>query len=495
MESRLPSSLYSAEESRLLDQIAIQKFGIPGYTLMSRAGQAVFDLLQTEFTLAKRILVCCGAGNNAGDGYVVARLAQKAGYDVTLVSLIEPDKLKGDAQKAYQEWKSLGYLPVEFEAELLDTTDVVIDALLGTGLERDVEGEWKELINQVNAAAVPVIAVDIPSGLNADTGNVMGVSIKAEYTVSFIGLKKGLFTHQAREYCGQIIFYDLQVPATVYEQVGASAQLLDWQDLQSWLQPRSAVSHKGHHGHVLIVGGNYSMAGAARMAGEAALRAGAGLVSVVTRPEHVSSMVSARPELMVHGSENGVIPKSLLSKVNAIAIGPGLGTDDWARRLLSCVLASKQPKVVDADALNLLSDEAIQRDDWVLTPHPGEAARLLEEEASTIQQSRFTAVDMLQQKYGGSVVLKGAGSLVKSAEGLIGVCPYGNPGMASAGMGDVLTGVIAALIAQGYSPDRAAPLGVVIHALAGDQVAAEGEKGLIASDLFDSIRRFVNARS
>ena len=489
--NKLPTQLYSAEASRKLDQIAIKDYEIPGYALMTKAGEAVFNLLQDKYPLANRILVCCGAGNNAGDGYVVARLAKKAGFDVDVVSLIDPEELTGDAQKAYQKWKSLGHQLVAFDAELLDRAYVVVDALLGTGLQREIKGQWLSLIRALNEHSVPVIAVDVPSGLSADTGTVFGAAVEADLTLSFIGLKKGLFTHQAADYCGEIYFDSLGVPESVYQQVEVDAVLLNQNELKHYLKPRRHSSHKGTFGHVLVVGGDYGMAGAVRMAAESALRTGAGRVSVVTRPEHVSALLSACPELMVHGIEDSVIPNELLLKATCLIVGPGLGQSDWANNLLGQVLQSNIPKVVDADALNLLTQQDAPRDDWVLTPHPGEAAKLLVGHVQDIQKNRFLSAALLQHSYGGVVVLKGAGSLIKSQHETA-VCPYGNPGMATAGMGDVLTGVIAALIAQGFNLKTAAEMAVLIHAKAGDLVALEGERGLLATDLFVEIRRLVN---
>ncbi len=489
--NKLSTKLYSAEATRKLDQIAIQNYHIPGYELMTKAGEAILNLLQEKYPLAKRILVCCGAGNNAGDGYVLARLAKKEGFDVDVVSLIDPEKLTGDAQKAYQEWKSLGYQLMPFDIELLDKAYVVIDALLGTGLQREIEGDWFSLISALNEHSVPVIAVDVPSGLSADTGSALGIAVEADFTLSFIALKKGLFTYQAADYCGEIFFDNLGLPESIYQQVEADAVLLKQNEIKRHLKPRRHDSHKSTFGHVLVVGGDYGMAGAVRMVAESALRAGAGMVSVVTRAEHVSALLSGCPELMVYGIEDSVIPDELLLRASCIIIGPGLGQSDWANHLLGQVLQSYTPKVVDADALNLLSKQDAPRDDWVLTPHPGEAARLLESHTQDIQKNRFLSAGLLQHTYGGVAVLKGAGSLIKSKDKLA-VCRYGNPGMATAGMGDVLTGIIAALIAQGLDLKTAAEMAVLIHAKAGDLVATEGERGLLATDLFVEIRRLVN---
>ncbi len=368
--NHLPSSLYTAQSSRELDRLAIEEFNVPGYTLMSRAGKAVFDLMQQEYSLSKRILVCCGAGNNAGDGYVVARLAAKAGFHVDVISMVEADKLQGDAKQAWHDWHAVGRQLLHYKPGVVDGYDVIIDALLGTGLQRPLEGKWLQLVEEINQSAAPVIAVDIPSGLNADSGSVMGAAVEADYTLSFIGLKRGLFTHQARDYCGEILFNDLQVPPDVYEKVQADATLLQWETLKQHLQPRRHNSHKGQYGHVLVIGGDYGMAGAVRMTSEAALRSGAGMVTVNTRPEHVAAIVTACPELMVLGCD-AEIPSDLLSKATAIAIGPGLGQQAWGSRLLRQVLETSTPKVIDADALNLLDLNDGPRADWILTPPSG----------------------------------------------------------------------------------------------------------------------------
>ena len=376
--------------------------------------------------------------------------------------------------------------------EVLETVDVVVDAFLGSGVDRDVSAEWKKLMEQINLSSVPVISVDIPSGLNADTGAVFGVAIKADITVSFIGLKRGLYTDMGPDYSGRLFFDDLGVPPAAYQSISPDARLLNWDSLKTRLTARLKNSHKNDFGHVLVVGGDHGMAGAVRLVGEAALRSGAGLVTIVTQPEHVSAITAGCPELMVVGLAKGQIPQDLLTKTDCIVIGPGLGQGSWGMNLLAQVLQSPLAKLVDADALNLLTNEDRGRDDWVLTPHPGEAARLLGFTTVDIQQNRFWTVGELQQHYGGVIVLKGCGTLIKSQEGLSELCAYGNPGMATAGMGDVLSGIIAALIAQGFSLSEAARIGVCVHARAGDLAARQGQRGLMASDLFAEIRSLVN---
>lgn len=491
MLNTLPTKLYSAEAVARLDQIAINDFGIPGYTLMRRAGQAVFDALRHYHADANNVLVLCGAGNNAGDGYVVARLAHAHGFTVRVVSMIEPSELQGDARQAWQHWQECGETLV-YQNESIADADIIIDALLGTGLTRDVGGDWKTLIQTVNQSGIPVIAVDIPSGLNADTGAISGVAINANQTVTFIGLKKGLFTGSGKACCGEIEFDDLALPSAAYESVEPAAELLC--QSRQWLLPaRRHDIHKGRNGHVLIIGGNYGMPGAVVLAARAALRAGAGLVSVLTRPDHINAVVAACPECMVHGSANGEINPGLLEKADYIAIGCGLGQDAWAQRLLYLALDSTIPMVVDADALNLLArqDYLSLTEDCVITPHPGEASRCLNITKREIQHDRFQAAQILSEKCSAHVVLKGSGTIIKQ-QGRTQVCAFGNPAMATAGMGDVLTGMIASLAAQqivlANDLNRAVSAAVCLHALAGDIAACGDDRGLMASDVIETIR-------
>ncbi len=486
---KLPSSLYTPESVRRIDQIAIQNHGIPGYTLMRKAGKAVLDVLRQRYPQAKKILVLCGAGNNAGDGYVIARLAQQQGMDVKVVSLIDPEKLQGDARQAYQQWHESAVFSVN-DVALIEEADVVVDALLGTGLAREVEGSWLNWIDAINYSDKAVISVDVPSGLDALTGSIKGAAIKADVTVTFIALKTGLFTASGKACCGEVVFDLLDVPDAVYENEVPLAELL----IGNYKLPeRSHDSHKGLHGHSLVIGGNDGMPGAAILAAKAALRSGAGMVTVVTRVEHVPAVAAACPEAMVHGSVNGDLPDLCVEKISVVAIGPGLGRDAWAHRLLMQAIALELPMVMDADALNLMAENNIQiKMPHIITPHPGEAAHLLSvENTSDVQIDRFTAIKQLYDLVQAVVVLKGSGTLIYDGEQLS-VCPYGNPAMAVAGMGDVLTGVIAALVAQGMSLNQAATAGVCIHAKAGDLAADGDSRGLLASDVIDKIRQVIN---
>jgi NAD(P)H-hydrate epimerase len=441
----------------------------------------------------------CGAGNNAGDGYVVARLAQQHGMNVKVVSLIDPEQLQADALQAYKQWAESSELSSS-DVSLIDEADVIVDALLGTGLTRDVEADWKKWIDAVNYSKQPIIAIDVPSGLDAATGAIKGAAVRANITVSFIGLKAGLFTGSGKACCGEVIFNSLGVPEQIYENVEATAVLLDESVLAPISSPRSHNSHKSQYGHVLVIGGNYGMPGAVILAAKAALRSGTGMVSVVTREEHISAVAGAIPEAMVYASADGSLEskqlKALVSKITHIVIGPGLGQDAWAHRLFSHVMELDKPIVLDADALNLLAEKcSVDKHvnisaPHIITPHPGEAARLLSNElniiSADIQSDRFAAVQALYEMMDGVVVLKGSGTLVFDGESLA-VCPLGNPAMAVAGMGDVLSGVIAALAAQGLSMSQAASIGVCMHAKAGDLAAEDITRGMLATDVIEKL--------
>ena len=482
---KLPTTLYRTTQVRELDRIAIQDRGIPGFDLMSRAGYEVFQYLLNKWPATQSVAVFCGAGNNAGDGYIVARLALEAGLNIRVYSLSDPESLKGDALTAYRNYVEAKGTIIPFQGEAMIAVDVIVDALLGTGLDRPVTGLYAQAIQVINNSPAPVVAVDGPSGLNADTGNVMGCAVKADCTVSFIGLKQGLLTGQAADYCGELSYASLAVPEAIFQAVLPSAVRV----VKTPLPRRDRCSHKGNYGHVLIVGGDLGYSGAARLAGEAALRVGAGLVSIATRTEHAGLMNLNRPELMCHGVETAGQLAVLLEKASVVVIGPGLGQSDWAKELFMATINAHKPLIVDADGLNLLARSPVTKPDWILTPHPGEASRLLSCSTAEIQQDRFASVSALQASYGGIAILKGTGTLIASANE-IAVSTTGNPGMASGGMGDVLSGVIAGLVAQGLSLKNAAQQGVYRHGEAADLAAEKvGERGLLASDLMPYLGR------
>ena len=483
--------LYTVAQVRAFDRAAIESHGIPGYTLMQRAAAAAFTRLQVRWPQAREVVVICGGGNNGGDGYVLARMARDAHLHVHVIAL-EPPRAGSDAEHACSDWVATGGSVLGADAAL-PPADVIVDAIFGTGLTRPPEGIARRWIEAINASGRAVLALDVPSGVNADSGDVPGIAVRGDETVSFVAHKRGLFTGTARDHCGRPGLDALGVPESVFAATGADATLLDLVTIRQWLPPRLNNAHKGNFGHVLAIGGDVGMGGAIRLAGEAALRVGAGLVSIATRSAHVTALNAARPELMATGVEGPQELEALLQRASVVAVGPGLGQRAWGHALWHAALGSDKPLVLDADALNLLArDRAALRGDAVLTPHPGEAARLLGTDTTVIAKDRFAAVRAIAQRFGAVTVLKGAGTLIASPTGEVAVCPWGNPGMASGGMGDVLTGVIAGLRAQGLTAWQAACAGVALHALAGDAAAHAGEAGMVAGDLFAPLRRLRN---
>ena len=488
----LPIALYSTAQVRALDSHAIKELGIPGYTLMKRAGEAALRYLRTRWPMSHRIVIVCGGGNNAGDGYVLGRFAQAAGLTVTLMAAVPPEQLKGDARLASEDFRNSGGQIHAFSSDLLKG-DVIVDALLGTGLRGGVREDLARVIEGINSAGRPVFALDVPSGLDSDTGAPLGQTVRADCTVTFVGLKTGLFIGDGPEFAGTVFFDDLEI-----EPPGATAfkpgleRIVD-AEIQQALPRRPRASHKGNFGHVLIIGSGVGMPGATRLSGEACLRVGAGLVTVAVAPENVAAISSGRPELICLSLTGAGLLAEAIEKAEVIAIGPGLGRTPWASEALEAVLATHKPLVVDADALNLIAEKGVPpRDNWILTPHPGEAGRLLDISTEQIQADRLVALDRLVDRYGGTVVLKGAGTLVGAKGRIPGLCERGNPGMASAGTGDVLTGAVAGILAQCRDAWLAARVGVLVHAMAGDAAARTGERGLIASDIARELHNCVN---
>ena len=486
---RRPRFLYDSKQVRELDRIAIEDHQIDGYALMCLAGKSAYKLMRTRWPTARRIKVLCGSGNNGGDGYVLAKLALQAGLDATVSAVSDAKSVT--ALQASQDYQDAGGRVLPFTTEHLEEADVLVDAILGTGLTKDLSGKYAELVRAINSAKASVLAIDIPSGLNADSGSVMGVAVQAEATITFIGAKIGLFTGKGPSRTGDVIFDDLDVPDSVYTTVQPLAQIIVPGLDSIKLPERDPGMHKGLAGRVLVAGGGKGMAGAARMAAEAAYRCGAGLVQVATYRDHVHLVMSHQPEIMAFDAEDSKELESALSKANVVAIGPGLGRNNWAEDLLKRVLAVETPLVVDADALNLVAEGGAKRENWILTPHPGEAARLSGVDTRVVQDDRVAVVQALKERYGGVVVLKGVGTLVN--DGDLWLCSHGNPGMASGGMGDVLTGIVSGLVAQGQTLSASARYGVWIHAVAADRAAkVGGQVGLLATDILKYARQLVN---
>ena len=505
MPADIATALYTAAQVRQIDRTAIENWGVPGPMLMQGAASAAFACLRRRWPDARRLLLLCGTGNNGGDAWLLGATALYEGFDVHAIGFGTP---RGGALDARERFRTAGGHEISFtSASDLSSVDVIVDGLFGTGLDRDVDDTLAALFEQINASNQSVLALDIPSGLCADRGVPRGVALRATATISFVAWKRGLFTGDALDYCGVLELDTLDIPAAASQGIAPDARLLD-ANIGYVLPKRQRNANKGSYGHVLAIGSDHGFGGAIRMTAEAALLCGAGKVSVATRADNVSAINTSRPEVMAQGVTGPQELKSLLEGVDVIALGPGLGQAAWGHALWDAALHSGLPCVIDADALNLLSRESVRlagRDVsspsslpsledglHVLTPHPGEAARLLGRTTEKIQNDRYGSARELASRYKAVVVLKGAGSLIADPDGHVAVCPWGNPGMASGGMGDVLTGVIAALMGQGLSAWDAARLGVAVHARAGDLAAGDQPRGLIATDLFPALRRLVN---
>ena len=492
----LPTALYRARDVRELDRLAMEAGGVPGIELMERAGLESWRVLRERWPSARRVAVVAGPGNNGGDGFVLARLAAGGGLPVSVSMIGDPARLAGDARIAYHHMLEAAPYP-----ELLDEVsggtgtgiDVIVDALFGTGLAREISGPAAESVRAMNASPAPVLSLDVPSGIHADTGRALGGAVRAAVTTCFIGLKQGLFTREGRACAGEIVYRDLGVPKDVLARVEASARRVAFKECAGSIGSRRGDAHKGRFGHVLVVGGDHGFAGAARLAGEAAARTGAGLVSVATRREHVAALVASRPEMMVHGVESPAALGPLLDRASVVAVGPGLGRGEWGVALLERAVTANRALVIDADAINLLAQDAAP---WpgaaeravVYTPHPVEAGRVLGESAAVLESDRFAAARALAAAHPGVWLLKGAGTIVAEPGAIPRVCEGGNPGMASGGMGDVLTGIVAGLLAQGYGGFDAASTGACLHAAAGDTAARNGERGMLAGDVIAALR-------
>jgi NAD(P)H-hydrate epimerase len=475
--------LYTAEQTRTLDRRAIQQ-GIPGYELMCRAGEAAYRALRLRWPGSHRVAVICGTGNNGGDGFVIARLLHQAGVQVDVFLHGDAQRIGGDAATARDAWEDAGGRIQSAEQASFDAYELLVDGLFGTGLQRDLSGATAALVGRINHSPAPTLAIDMPSGIASDTGAVMGAGVRAELTVTFIGLKRGLFTADGPEHAGCVAFADLDVPCEADGVPGYVERVSGCPRLDEADRTQLLGAHKGTFGHVLVLGGDYGMSGAVRLAGLAALRAGAGLVSVATRAAHTAA---GPPELMQHGVDSAAQLQPLLQRASCVAVGPGLGQSAWAKELLAAALDSGKPLVIDADGLNLLAAARRNCKHAVLTPHVGEAARLLDCSAGDIQRDRFAAVNRLLTTYGAeAVVLKGNGTLVAD-EARTALIDRGTPALATGGSGDVLTGTVAAFLARGAGFMHGALCAACVHAVAGEHAAAGRLRGVIAGDVAEAI--------
>ncbi len=491
----IQDALFSAKSVAQLDQIAIEEQGIAGIILMKRAGRALLDELLESFGSPSLLSIFCGSGNNAGDGYIAAALAAEKNIPVQVVELSA--KLSSDAAKAKQFAQQANVSFVTFDSSMDIAEGVIIDSLLGTGFHGQLRQQYGEAIQLINDSGLPVVAADIPSGLNPDSGHIAEVAVAADVTVTFIGAKQGLFSGQGPAVCGEIIFHSLDVPEQIFDQVPATAELLDLFELMDFLPQLSIGGHKTQRGHAMVIGGDRGYGGAGIMAAEASLHVGAGMTSLATRPEHIAPMLTRQPEIMACPVVSGQELEPLLGRATVLVVGPGLGRSPWSEQLLQKAVAAGLPMVVDADGLNIIAEGRVvpnpDGSQWVLTPHAGEAARLLGISVAEVQADRFAAVRQLQEKYAAIVLLKGPGTLIAGPNEIIKVCPYGNPAMATAGMGDILSGLIGGLIAQGCDLQTATELGCCLHGSAADLAVQErGLRGLTATDLLPQLGNLLN---
>ncbi|WLQ14529.1 NAD(P)H-hydrate dehydratase [Hahella aquimaris] len=487
----MSKGLYTAAQVRQLDALAIQSMAAEnGYELMQRAGRSAFRALMRRWPEAARLTLFCGGGNNGGDGYVVAELARRHHLQVEVFALSDPQKLQGEASQAYASCRAAGVDVAMWSPDSSISGDLVVDAMLGTGLSGAVRADYAAAINAINAAGKPIIALDIPSGLCADTGMPLGATVNAAMTVTFIGTKRGLLTGEAPDYAGELVFDDLDVPADIYSKIPAACRRSDFSQAVDLMPVRMPSSHKGMFGRVLVVGGDTGFGGAAIMAAEAAYRAGCGLVSCATRAAHVGAGLSRLPEVMFREINSRGELLAMLELADVVALGPGLGKEPWGQMCLQTCLDADKPMVVDADALNMIATRKHRLNPRsLMTPHPGEAARLLECSVAEVMRDRFAAARDLAKAYNCHVLLKGVGTVLAAPDqDELVVVQAGNPGMACGGMGDVLTGLAAGLLAQGMTPLAAAELAAAWHGAAADSATESvAQASLMAGDLLKQL--------
>lgn len=506
--------LVTAEQMRQVDHKTIEELGIPEMVLMENAGRAVVEFLQEQFTNLpeKSITIIVGAGNNGGDGLVAARYLHSIGVPVKVFIAAERD-LSPSAQQNYDVLSKLPvkiyWLDSENSMHLLKVTinysDILIDALLGTGISRDVSGRAEQIIDIANRRSCLKVAVDVPSGLNSDNGEIWGRCLKADFTVALAQPKRGHFLNKGLKYCGQVVMKDIGIPKEIYEEMELNGQIIDGTFLKECQEPRSRASHKGSFGHLLAIGGSMGMSGAITLTARAALRSGVGILTCAV-PEGVQMHVAINvPEAMVQplpggnqfSSDSIVLLRELLRGKKAIIVGPGMGIGEATGAIINEVLQSGRcATVIDADGLNMagvwLNQVADAKGPVVITPHPGEMARLTGLETSYVQSNRMAVAQEFAEKYKVWLVLKGANTIVATPNGKLYMNITDSPALAVAGSGDVLAGMIGAFLAQGMQPDEACCSAVYLHGLAGQAVAGTiGEISSKAGDIIDAVPKIL----
>ena len=496
--------------SREIDRRTIEEFGVPGVVLMENAGRAVASLILGEYPSAKRIAVICGAGNNAGDGFVIARHLISSGKDVSIHIAERKERYRGDAKTNLDSLLEIGSEVRELGGKLprIKDVDVIVDAIFGTGLDRDVGGFYEKLIKFINRQSARRVCVDIPSGLDADTGRPLGIAVMADVTVTFTPAKLGMCIYPGVDYAGKLCVADITIPRLLWEDL--PLELLTFQKCRGLIKKRAADSHKGTYGHLLVLAGSPGKSGAAVLCAEAALRAGSGLVTLGV-PNSISPAVEEKTtEVMsvslkdskdgtFHPDAHEEVLRELDGKKTALAIGPGISTSKSAEKFLEKVITQCEvPITLDADALNIISKtpDILKKTKVpaVITPHPGEMARLCGVRTKQVQDDRIGTSTRFSEKYGCYVVLKGARTVVTTPGGEVFINPTGNSAMATAGTGDVLTGIIGGLAAQGYDSLQSCLLGVFLHGHAADLLLEEtGTAGFTASEISRKIPASINS--
>ena len=504
--------LVTAEQMREIDRLTIQKYGTPSLTLMERAGAGVTHAILPRFAkpLSKGVLIVAGKGNNGGDGFVVGRLLRQQGVFCEIALLAKRNETSSDAAKNLQAYLTAGGKVVDIEADRLPLLNdaiagkgLLVDAILGTGTKNEIRGLYAEAIRAMNESGLPIVAIDIPSGLDADKGTQLGVCVQAAMTVALAYPKIGEVIHPAVEYVGELVVADIGVePAAVIE-VAPAAELLTREEIRPLVPVRKPDSHKGTYGHVVVIAGSRGKTGAAILASRACMRAGAGLTTLATprslNDVFAGAMIEVMTEPLRDTAEEEIESltdeewRRLLERKTVALFGPGIGVTDSTRNNLRWLLRHLSiPWVIDADGLNNLALDIDRlrkaRTAPILTPHPGEMARLLGKDAVTVNKDRIGVARAFAAEHRCYVVLKGARTVISTPAGKIFINPTGNPGMASGGLGDVLAGILAALLAQGLSPEAAMKLAVYLHGFIADRIAAKrGMLGMIASDIIDGL--------
>jgi hydroxyethylthiazole kinase-like uncharacterized protein yjeF len=504
----------TSAEMRQLDRLTIEKYGVPSLTLMEHAGERVVDAIVKRFPrpVKQGVLVIVGKGNNGGDGLVIARLLRRRKVACEVVCLAPRGELSPDAKANLKRYLAKRGVFTEVSPGQLDLIEdklrgktILVDALLGTGLRHPVAGFYGEVIDVMNASGLPIVAVDVPSGLDSDRGQPLGATVKANLTVTFGLPKIGQLTYPGVSYVGELVVADIGIRPEAVAEVGPRVELLAAEDLRSVVPRRAADAHKGDHGHILVMAGSRGKTGAALLACRAAMRVGAGLVTLAA-PRALNdilagALLESMTEALGEADAEALGPLSdadwvrLLGRKDVVLFGPGIGVHSGAQRALEWLLANLDlPWLIDADGLNNLAENTSRLRDAkvhpVLTPHPGEMGRLTGMDAAAVNRDRVGIARQFSQEYQCYLALKGARTVMATPEGRVFINPTGNPGMATAGMGDVLSGIIAGLMAQRLSPEDAMRLGVFLHGWVGDRVArSRGMVGLIASDIIEGLPR------